>query len=278
LHAESFITNDESPTLSIKREDVSLVVALNALKSDGDALGLLSCGNTGALLAGGLFKIGRIKGIERPALASTLPTLVENKWVYIVDCGANVDCRPEFLYQFALMGDAYLKYVLNVENPKIALLSNGTEDKKGNLLIKDTFPLLKNSNLNFAGNAEARDILSGEYDIFVTDGFEGNIALKSIEGTGVMMAKTLKSQIYKKLRYKIAALFLKGALNGLKNKMDYQLAGGAPLLGLEKIIVKSHGSANSKAIKIALLQVKKMADADLVEKIKQGLTKPTTGI
>ncbi|MCL1901458.1 MAG: phosphate acyltransferase PlsX [Firmicutes bacterium] len=273
LHAESYITNDESPTMSIKREDASMVVALNALKSDKDALGLLSCGNSGALLAGGLFKIGRLKGIERPALNGMLPTSIENKTVIITDCGANIDCRPEYLYQFAVMADAYLRYAFKIENPKIALLSNGTEDKKGNLLTKETFDLLKNSGLNFAGNAEARDILSGKYDIFVADGFAGNVALKAVEGAGSMVGGVLKSEIKQKFRYKIGALFLKGALNRLKKLMDYHMCGGAPLLGLQKIIVKSHGSANAKAIRIGISQIKKMTDCDLIEKIKQGISK-----
>ena len=273
LHAESYITNDESPTMSIKREDASMVVAFNALKSDADVLGLLSCGNTGALLSGGLFKIGRLKGIERPALTGLLPTGIDKKFTIITDCGANVDCKPEYLLQFAIMADAYLRYAFNVKNPKIALLSNGTEDKKGNLLTKDAFELLKNSGLNFAGNVEARDIVSGNYDVFVTDGFVGNIALKGIEGAAKMVGKSLKNEIRSKLRYKLAAIFLKGALNRLKEKMDYHASGGAPLLGLQRIVVKSHGSANAKAIKIALLQIKKMADCDLIEKIKQGISK-----
>ena len=272
LHAESYITNDESPTLSIKREDASMVVALNALKSDEDALGLISCGNSGALLAGGLFKIGRLKGIERPALNGLLPTSIDKKSVLITDCGANVDCKPEYLLQFAIMADAYLRYAFKIENPKIALLSNGSEDKKGNLLTKDTFNLLKSSNLNFAGNVEARDIMTGDYDVFVADGFAGNIVLKGIEGIGSMVGKTLKYEI-KKFRNILGVLFFKGALKRLKEKMDYHACGGAPLLGLQKIIVKSHGSANAQAVKIAVLQVKKMADCDLIEKIKQGISK-----
>lgn len=273
IDADEIITNEDSPTLSIRsKKNSSLVVALNNLKANPDIIGMISSGNTGAVLTGGLFLVGRIEGIERPALAPLLPTKISDKNVLLIDCGANTDSKALFLAQFALMGHSYMKYVYNVENPRVALLSNGVEDKKGNELNKEAFLLLKEmKGINFVGNMEARDMLSGDYDVLVSDGFAGNIALKSTEGAAAMITGVLKESVVKKLRYKIGAMLMGGALKSLKSRMDYQAKGGAPLLGLEKIVVKAHGGANAKAVSVAVLQVKKMSDGNLIAKIKEGI-------
>ena len=275
IDCKEVITNEDSPTLSIRqKKDSSLVVALEKLKEDKETVAMVSCGNTGAVLTGALFKIGRIEGIERPALAPMLPTGNADRDVLLIDCGANTDSKPEFLVQFALMGYNYMKYVFNIENPRVALLSNGTEDKKGNELTKEAFLLLKDrKDINFVGNMEARDMLTGEYDVIVADGFAGNIALKTVEGTASMIVGVLKQEICRKFRYKIAAFLMKGALKSLKQRMDYHAKGGAPLLGIEKILVKGHGSANAKAVCVAIMQAKKMSDSNLVERIKEGIKK-----
>lgn len=273
INANEIITNDDSPTLSIRqKKDSSLVAALSNLKLRDDIVGMISCGNTGALLTGGLYFIGRIPGIERPALAPLLPTKIEGKEILLIDVGANTDCKALYLTQFALMGHSYKKYVCGLDKPKVALLSNGTEDGKGNELTKEAYILLKEmKGINFTGNLEARDVFSGDCDVLVSDGFDGNVALKSIEGTAALISGMLKDTINKKFRYKLGYLFMRGVFKELKNKMDYHAIGGAPLLGLEKIVVKAHGGANVKAISVAVLQVKTMYENKLIEKIKEGI-------
>lgn len=216
LDAKEVITNDEVPTVAIRtKKNSSLVAGLDRTKNDADVVGFVSAGSTGAVLAGATLRIGRIRGVQRPALAPLLPTLTDSK-VLLIDCGANVDCKPQMLLQFAEMGHAFMKSVMKVENPRIGLLSNGTEDKKGNELVHETFALLKQSDLNFCGNMEARDILTGEYDVVVADGFYGNIALKSCEGTALMMLKLLKRELTATLPRKLAALMLKPAFKNVK--------------------------------------------------------------
>ena len=266
------ITNDDVPTLAIrKKADSSLVVAMKRLKEDPEVQGLVSAGSTGAVLAGGLFKVGRIKGISRPGLCPILPTLKGGK-VLLVDCGANVDCKPVNLCHFALMGTAYMSAALGVENPRVGLLSNGTEDKKGNELNKTAFPMLKElAGINFIGNVEAREILSGDVDVVVTDGFAGNIALKGIEGAVGTVLKFLKKEIKSSFRSKIGALFMKKSFYNLKSTLDYNQSGGAVFLGIDKVIVKSHGSSMAKSICCSILQAKQVAENKLVDRIKEKL-------
>ncbi|MDD4832512.1 MAG: phosphate acyltransferase PlsX [Clostridia bacterium] len=272
LHAPEVITNEDVPTEAIRnKKNSSLVAGFTRLKEDPECAGIVSAGSTGAVLTGAFLKVGRIKGIMRPALAPLLPTL-QDKEVLIVDCGANVDCKPQMLVQFAHMGAAYMKCVKGVKSPKIGLLSNGTEDKKGNELTKETFGLLKEeTDLNFIGNMEARDILSGEYDVVVTDGFYGNIALKSIEGTAIMILKTLKKSIKSDPFSVFGSLFMKKTFKNLKNTMDYNKKGGAPLIGTEKIVIKAHGSSKAESICGAINQVIEMHQAKLIENIKKNL-------
>ena len=274
VDAPEVITNNDVPTEAVrKKTDSSLISALNYLNSDADAVGMVSAGSTGAVLTGAVLLLKRIKGVNRPALCPVLPTVVADKNVLLMDCGANVEPKPVNLVQFAVMASAYSKRILGVDNPRVGLLSNGAEDKKGNALNKETFPMLKEcQSINFIGNIEGRDILSGNVDVVVCDGYSGNIALKSCEGTALSMFSMIKDGIMSGgLRAKIGYLLLKPVFKGIKKRMDYNDNGGAVLLGLEKIIVKSHGSSKAKAIKNSILQVKRLSEGKVVETIENEL-------
>ena len=266
--AREKITNNESPTVAIRtKKDSSLVRALEITKNDPLVAGMVSAGSTGAVLTGGIFKIGRIKGVLRPALCPLLPTFNGGK-VCIVDCGANMDCKPEYLAQFALMGSEYMRS-LGIANPRVALVSVGDEDKKGNELTHAAFSILKKLPINFGGNMEARYALSGNYDVLVCDGFVGNVLLKSVEGTAMGVMKMLKNEIKSSFSAKIGALFMKKGLMNIKSSMDYHAVGGAAFLGVEKVLVKGHGSSNAKSICAAVGQVAAMAKLGYVERIKK---------
>ncbi len=272
VNAETVITNDEAPTVAIRtKKDSSLVVAFDYARENDDCVGLTSAGSTGAVLTGAFMKFGRLKGIHRPALCPVLPTKTGNI-VALCDSGANMDCKPEYLEQFALMGSAYLK-TLGVENPRVALLNVGTEDHKGDTRAKETFALLKaqGDRINFVGNMEARDLLSGDYDLIVTDGFAGNVLLKSTEGAVKNLLKMLKAEIKASFISKIGALFMKKSFDRLKTKMDYERYGGAVLLGCKKLLVKGHGSSGAMSIKAAIEQIYKMSKGNLVENIASQL-------
>ncbi|MGN0768814.1 MAG: phosphate acyltransferase PlsX [Christensenellales bacterium] len=274
VDAPDVITNDDVPTEAVrKKTGSSLISALNYLNSDADAVGMVSAGSTGAVLTGAVLLLKRIKGVNRPALCPLLPTVAADKNVLLMDCGANVEPKPVNLVQFAVMASAYSKRILGVDNPRVGLLSNGAEDKKGNALNKETFPMLKEcQSINFIGNIEGRDILSGNVDVVVCDGYSGNIALKSCEGTALSMFSMIKDGIMSGgLRAKIGYLLLKPVFKGIKKRMDYNDNGGAVLLGLEKIIVKSHGSSKAKAIKNSILQVKRLSEGKVVETIENEL-------
>ncbi|MGN1096226.1 MAG: phosphate acyltransferase PlsX [Christensenellales bacterium] len=270
VDAKDVITNDESPTMAIKlKKESSLVKAFDYLMANDDATALVSAGSTGAVLTGAFMKAGRIKGISRPALAPILPT-VKHGSVVLCDCGANVDCKAINLLHFGYMGAAFCKAMLKIENPRIGLLSNGAEDKKGNELCHEAFSLLKESGLNFLGNCEARDILSGEYDVIVADGFNGNIALKSAEGTANAVFSLLKEGIKTGgLKAKIGAGLLLPTLKKIKKEMDYNENGGACFLGVNKVVVKSHGASKAKSITASILQAKSLSQYDVVGKITE---------
>ncbi|MDD3947211.1 MAG: phosphate acyltransferase PlsX [Clostridia bacterium] len=275
LDAPEVITNDDQPTEAVRKKRASSIVAgLRRLADDEQATAFVSAGSTGAVLTAATILIRRIPGIIRPALAPVLPT-VKGGHVMLVDCGANADCKPVNLHQFAYMGSAYAKAVLGIPKPKIGLLSNGTEDKKGNELNKEVFPLLKeDTTLTFAGNIEAREILSGDYDVVVADGFSGNIALKACEGTALSMFSLIKEGIMQGgLRAKLGYLLLKPVFRGVKKVMDYNDNGGAVLLGLSKVVVKSHGSSKAKSIAASVLQAKELAEKGVVNTIAAYLTK-----
>lgn len=272
LNASEVITCEEEPTVAIRRKpDSSLCVAFKELKENDEVAAFVSAGSTGAVLVGATLKLGRIKGVNRPALCPALPTVVEGKSVYLLDCGANADCKPINLVQFALMGAAYAES-MGIENPKVALLSNGTEDEKGNMLIHEVLPILKGiEGLNFVGNIEGRDIMNGNQDVVVCDGFSGNIALKSIEGAAMSVMKSLKKGIYSSLRAKIGGLFLKKTFKKLKSELDYQDKGGALFIGVNKPVIKAHGSSNAPAFKNAVLQAVGFAGFNISDKITEKL-------
>jgi glycerol-3-phosphate acyltransferase PlsX len=276
VDAKDVITNDDVPTSAIKqKKESSLVKAFDRVASDNEVGGLVSAGSTGAVLVGAFMKVGRIKGISRPALAPMLPTVKGDKKVILCDCGANIDCKAINLHHFGIMASAFSSSMLGVENPRIALLSNGTEDHKGTELNQEAFALLKDDpNLNFTGNCEARDILSGDYDVVVTDGFNGNIALKSAEGTAGAIFSILTDGIMKGgLRMKLGYLLLKPVLRVVKRKLDYNAQGGAVFLGCNKVVVKTHGSSKSKSVSASIIMAKKLAEAGLPDLIKQGIAR-----
>ncbi len=267
------ISCDESPTMAIRRKTgSSLVGGLKALKEDPDVIGMISAGSTGAVLAGGLFTIGRMEGVKRPALAPFLPNMKGGQTL-LIDCGANVDCKPEYLKQFAIMGSIYVKCMLGIEKPRVALISNGVEDHKGNEQVHQAFELLKNTpEINFLGNMEAREIYSGNYDVVVADGFVGNVALKSSEGALNLILGTLKQEIKGGgLRAKIGYLFLKKALKNLKKKLNYTEVGGSPFIGIDKILVKTHGSSKAKTIYSCVLQVIDIHKSNFLENMREGI-------
>lgn len=266
INATEVITNEEEAALAIRRKkDSSIVVGLKALK-EGVGQGFVSAGSTGALLAGGLFITKRIRGIERAALATVYPT--KKGISFILDVGANVDCKPEYLEQFATMGSIYSKKVLGVNSPKIGLANIGTEETKGNHLTKEAFKLIKDLNLNFIGNVEVRDIPEGVVDVIICDGFVGNTILKLTEGMAISLFSLLQEEFTKTLKSKLGALMLKNQLKSFKGKLDYREYGGAPLLGLKQPVVKAHGSSDAYAIKNAIRQVKTFIDMNVIEIIE----------
>lgn len=275
IDAKDVISNNEAPVEAIKTKvDSSLVVALNEVKAHPEYAGFVSAGSTGAVLTGAFLKLGRIKGVLRPALAPLFPTITNGK-VLIIDCGANMDSNERNLAQFATMGDIFMREVYGIENPRIGLLSVGDEDKKGNEMTKKAFQLLKSMDINFVGNLESRYALSGNYDVIVTDGFAGNVLIKSIEGTASMMMKLVKNAINKNAKTKIGGLLLKNSLKDVKDMMDYHAYGGAPMLGIKNVVIKSHGSSNAYSIYQSILQVVTFDKVGLVKKIGDAMLKDT---
>lgn len=269
LNADDVITNDDKPVLAIRRKkESSLVKALHAVKNK-EADAIVSAGNSGALLSGATLIIGRIGKLERPALAPFIPT--DKGFSLLVDAGANADCKPEYLADFAIMGSIYSKYILNIDSPKVGLLNIGSEEGKGSQLAIDSYELLKNLNLNFIGNIESRYVLRGDADVVVADGFAGNILLKSIEGTASYIMNALKEELMSNLRTKMGALLIKPALRNFKKRLDYGEVGGAMLLGVNAPVIKAHGSSNSIAIKNAIKQTKNILDSNVVNLIREAL-------
>lgn len=268
------ITNDDVPTIAVRqKKDSSMVKAIRLAKEDSTIDGVVSCGNTGALLTASIFVAKRIRGISRPCLAPSLPTVVDGKLFTLVDCGANADCKPINLQHFAIMGSVYMESLYGVKNPTVAILSNGQEKGKGNELVKETYPLLEQTkNINFVGNVEARDILTGEYDVVVSDGFSGNIALKTIEGTALTVMKMIKNSIKSgSIFTKIGGLLIKPAVRKLKSTMDVNEQAGGTVLGVDCIIVKAHGSSKAASICRCIEQAMLLAENDVLRKIKENL-------
>ncbi len=271
-HASEVITNDDAPVLAIRRKkDSSMVVALKAL-ANGEYDGMVSSGNTGALLVGATLFVKLIDGVQRASLSPLLPTIFDDKNTILVDGGANVDCKPSMLREFAIMGGAYMSAVKGIENPKVALLNNGAEEEKGNSLTKEAHALLKNTDINFIGNIEARDLLFGVADVIVADGFDGNMCLKTAEGMGKAVFTLLKRYIMEGgLKAKLGYLLLKPSLRKLKKIMSSDSVGGGVFLGVKKVVVKAHGASNAVAFKNAFIRAYEMAKADLPAKIENAL-------
>lgn len=268
INAPEVINVEDSPVKAIKqKKNSSMVMGLKAVK-EKDCDAFLSAGSTGAFLAGSLLKVGRIKGIDRPALAPILPT-INGGGCMIIDGGANTDCKAKNLLQFATLGSVYMEKVAKIKKPKVGLLNIGTEEAKGNDLVKEAYPLLKGmQNINFVGNIEARDVVDYACDVLVADGFAGNILLKSVEGTALTIFKALKKEMTSNFKSKIGALLLKNSLQGFKKKFDYTEVGGAPFLGIDGIMIKAHGSSDAKAIKNAIRQAKLLHDCDYLNIVK----------
>ncbi len=269
-NAEDIISNNEAPVIAIRRKkNSSIVVALNLVKN-GEADAFVSAGSTGAVLAGGQLVIGRIKGVERPPLAPVIPTIAGAS--LLIDCGANVDARPTHLVQFAKMGSIYMENVMGIKNPRVAIVNIGAEEEKGNALVKETFPLLKElTDINFIGSIEARDIPYGYADVIVCEAFVGNVILKLYEGLGMALTKKIKEGLMSTTKSKIGALLSKSALKNTLKDFDYSQYGGAPLLGLKGLVVKTHGSSKSNEIRNSILQCVTFTEQKIKEKIEENL-------
>ncbi|WP_404333891.1 phosphate acyltransferase PlsX [Planococcus rifietoensis] len=266
IHCAEVIESEDDPVRSVRRKkDASMVRMAEAVK-EGTADAAVSAGNTGALMSAGLFIVGRIDGVDRPALAPTLPTM-DGKGFLMLDLGANADAKPEHLVQYAIMGSIYAEKVRGVQNPTVGLLNIGTEEKKGNELTKAAFPLLKEAPVNFIGNVESRDLLNGAADVVVTDGFTGNMVLKTIEGTAMNVFAMIKDVFMASTKTKIAAMLVKNDLSALKGMLDYSEYGGAGLFGLKAPVIKAHGSSNGTAFYNAIRQARTMVEHDVAGKI-----------
>ena len=271
VHAEEVIEMAEPPVMAIRRKkESSIVVAMNMVKH-GECDAYVSAGSTGANLVGGQLIVGRIRGVERPPLAPLLPTAKGTS--LLVDCGANVDARPSHLVQFAKMGSIYMEHVMGVTNPKVAIVNIGSEEEKGNTLVKETYPLLKEcTDINFIGSIEARDIPAGYADVIVCEAFVGNVILKLYEGVGATLIKEVKRGMMSSLRSKIGALLVKPALKQTLKRFDTEEHGGAPMLGLNGLVVKSHGSSNAVEIKNSILQCITFTEQDINGKIRENIS------
>ena len=270
VHASEVIETAEPPVNAIrKKKDSSIVVGMNMVKR-GEADGFVSAGSTGAVLVGGQVIVGRVKGVERPPLAPLIPT--SKGFSLLVDCGANVDARPSHLVQFAKMGSIYMENIMGIKNPRVAIVNNGAEEEKGNALVKETFPLLKAcEDINFIGSIEARDIPTGYADVVVCEAFVGNVILKMYEGVGLTLVAKIKESFMGSLRTKIGALLVKPALKETLKSFDSAQYGGAPLLGLKGLVVKSHGSSKSVEIKNSIIQCISFKEQAISEKIGECL-------
>lgn len=268
VNATEVITTEEPPVNAIrKKKDSSIVVGMNLVKNK-EADAFVSAGSSGAILVGGQVIVGRIKGVERPPLAPLIPT--EKGVSLLIDCGANVDARPSHLVQFAQMGSIYMEHVVGIKNPRVAIVNNGAEEEKGNALVKETFPLLKEAEgINFIGSIEARDIPAGYADVIVCEAFVGNVILKLYEGVSSELIHKIKDGMMSTLKSKIGALLAKPALKQTLKGFDATEYGGAPLLGLKGLVVKTHGSAKAIEIKHAIFQCVQFKQQRINEKIAE---------
>ena len=266
-HAPEVITNHDAPVMAVRQKKNAAQVRGMLAVREGAADGFVSAGSTGATLAGGMFRLGRIEGVDRPALAPLLPN--GKGFFCLIDCGANVDCLPQYLPQFGVMGAAYMRCVQGVENPRVGLVNIGAEAEKGNALCKAAYPLMREASFHFVGNIEGRDITADLADVVVCDGFSGNLILKFMEGVAGTLMGMMKKELMADPRSKIGALMAKPAFRRLKKSMDYTEVGGAPLLGVKGVVVKAHGSSNEHAIACAVRQAVRMARNQVTQAIEQ---------
>lgn len=272
VHAPQTVDGNDKPIDAVRmKKDSSMISAVRALREDNELSALVSSGATGVLVGASILRIGRIDSVRRPAFCPVLPTM-SGGVVGICDSGANIDATPEQLRQYAVMANAYLQTVYGIETPKVALLNVGVEEEKGDDLRRETYKLLKAQHgINFVGNMESRDLLSGKYDLVVCDGFSGNVLCKSTEGACLEMLKRLKKDVFSSFWNKVGALFMLKTINKEKEFMNYQNYGGSVLLGLEKTVVKGHGSSNAKAFSVCIEQAYKMTNENLNDKILHAL-------
>jgi len=269
--ATEVIEMNEPPAAAVKnKKDSSMAVAARLVKR-GESDAFITAGNTGGALATGLFSLGRIKGIKRPALGTIFPTMSERGHCFLLDVGANTDVRPEYLLQFAVMGECYARETLGIPSPRVGLLSTGEEEEKGSMLTQEVTPLLKNSSLNFVGNVEGKDIPTGLADVVVTDGFTGNVYIKGAEGVSWIIQRMVEREIKTRPLAMVGALLARGAIKALKAKMDYREFGGGPLLGVNGVVIIAHGRSDPYAIRHAIRVAAQAARRNLVDEIRIGL-------
>jgi glycerol-3-phosphate acyltransferase PlsX len=269
VHASQVIEMTDEPSMAArKKKDSSMVVGMKLVKN-GQADAFTTAGNSGGALAAALFRLGRVKGIKRPALSTVFPT--RKGLCFISDVGANTDCKPIYLLQFGIMGSAYAERVLGIPNPRVGIVSTGEEEGKGSILVKETFKLLKESDLNFIGNVEGKDIPAGLADVVVTDGFSGNVAIKLAEGVASLLMRVMEEEIKKRPTAVLGALLAKSALREVKSRLDYSEYGGAPLLGVDGVVIIGHGRSNAKAIKNMVRVGKEAVEKGMLEAIKEGI-------
>ncbi len=269
IHASQVIEMTDEPSMAARqKKDSSMVVGMGLVKS-GEADAFATAGNSGSALAAALFYLDRIKGIKRPALSTIFPT--QKGFCLISDIGANTDCKPDYLLQFGMMGSVYAARVLGIPNPRVGLLSNGEEEGKGSILVKEAFKLLKSSSLNFIGNVEGKDIPAGLADVVVTDGFSGNVVIKLAEGVAALLMRVMEEEIKKRPIAILGALLARGAFREVKSRLDYSEYGGAPLLGVNGVVIVGHGRSNARAIKNMVRVAKEAVEKGMLAAIKEGI-------
>ena len=279
IHAPEILEMGDKPARNARRKaDNSMAIGMDLVK-EGKAEAFVTAGNTGGAMANGLFRLGRIKGVKRPALTTLLPT--RHGFAIALDIGANADCKPLYLLQFGIMGSIYAEKLLGIKNPKVALLSNGEEEGKGNTLVKETFPILKKSNLNFVGNAEPKELFNGEVDVIVHDGFTGNVLIKTSEAVSKLLLDVMKEELTSSLRTKIGAGLAMPAFKNLRTLLDPRQIGAAPLLGIDGLVFVGHGRSDTLALVNSLKKAQQAIDANLLPNLKTAiqtqLGKPNTG-
>jgi glycerol-3-phosphate acyltransferase PlsX len=271
--ASQVIEMHEHPAAAVKaKKDSSMLVGMDLVKRH-DADAFVTMGNSGGALATALFRLGRIRGIRRPALSTVFPSQTPQGYCFLLDIGANVDCKPEYLLQFAMMGSIYAERVLGIPNPRVAIVSNGEEEGKGNQLVQETVPLLKSCGINFIGNAEGKDIMLGLADVVVTDGFTGNVVIKLAQGVSKFLLDLLKEEITSSSVSKMGAMLAKPAFAAVKSRLDYREYGGAPLLGVDGVVIVGHGRSDATAVRNAIGVAAQTVENRVLDAIKQGLAR-----